>query len=61
MRCPHCGGYAQYVELITEEESIEVQRCLNCGYLFGNPLLDVHHGIHAPPEPRPDALTPVYD
>ena len=59
--CPRCGGCAQWVELITKEDTIEAQRCLNCGEIFGEPVLDHHHALDCPPEPRPDVNAPIYD
>jgi hypothetical protein len=49
------------IEMFTEEESIDASTCLNCGAVFGEPVLDHHHGLAAPPAPRPDALTRIWD
>jgi hypothetical protein len=49
------------VELVSEEERILAENCLNCGAIFGDTLIDYHHSLDTPPEPRPDAQTPVYD
>jgi hypothetical protein len=61
MTCPRCNGYAQRVELVSEEERISADNCVNCGAVFGETLIDYHHSLDTPPEPRPDAQTPVYD
>ena len=61
MQCPRCGGCAMRLEVVSEEETIEVERCLNCGSVFGEPLIDHHHALAGPPRPRSDALTPTWD
>lgn len=58
-RCPRCGGCAMRLDLITDEDTIKAQRCLNCGAVFGEPLLDHHHQLDRPPAPWPDANTPT--
>jgi hypothetical protein len=47
--------------MLTEEETIEANTCVNCGAIFGEPVLDHHHGLSSPPPPRPDVLTPIWD
>jgi len=61
MACPRCGGCSLRIELITEEDTIEAQRCLLCGWIFDEPVLDHHHALDCPPEPRPDVNTPSWD
>ena len=36
------------IEMLTEEETLDASTCLNCGAVFGEALLDHHHGL-APP------------
>ena len=61
MPCPRCGEFSMRIELITEEDRIEAERCLLCGWIFDEPVLDHHHGLASPPPPRPDVLTPIWD
>ena len=61
MPCPKCGGTARRLDLMTAEGRLMVNSCLNCGRVFGDAVLDYHHGLSVPPAPRPDVLTPVWD
>jgi hypothetical protein len=61
MHCSRCGGWSMRLEIITEEETIEAESCVNCGAVFGERILDYHHALDHPPDPLPDTLTPTWD
>ena len=61
MPCPRCAGFAERIDWVSEEGRLVLDRCVNCGHVFGESLLDHHHALTDPPEPRPDVQTPVYD
>jgi len=59
--CPRCAGPTSLVELLDEEARLNALQCMICGWIGGEPLIDLHHGLAAPPEPRRAICTPVYD
>ncbi|MEO7858953.1 MAG: hypothetical protein ABIU05_00690, partial [Nitrospirales bacterium] len=61
MPCPRCTGCTRLVDVITEEETITVSSCLNCGHVGGDALIEHHHSLAAPPEPFRELSQPIYE
>lgn len=61
MTCARCQGLGRRLGLVTEDGPLDAFYCLNCGHVFGEPLLDHHYALRALPPPRPHAQQPVYD
>jgi hypothetical protein len=61
MPCPRCSGLSMRVEVYSEGVTIEADRCVLCGNLFGEMILDYHHSLTHPPQPTPRAHLPVWD
>lgn len=61
MSCPRCGGYLMATELMSDEETIRAERCVNCGWIGGEATIDTHHALEHPPEPGSHANQPVWD
>jgi hypothetical protein len=59
--CPRCAGLTTPIDLTECAGVCTARRCLICGWIFDEGLLDYHHGLVVPPDPHPDAQTPVYD
>ncbi|MEO7863625.1 MAG: hypothetical protein ABIU05_24955 [Nitrospirales bacterium] len=59
--CPRCAGCTRMVDIVTEEETITVSSCLNCGHVGGDALIEHHHNLDSPPEPFRELPTPVFD
>jgi len=59
--CSRCGGYLMATELLSDGETILAERCANCGWIGGEEVIDKHHALKHPPEPRPHANQPVWD
>ena len=47
--CPRCGGYSLATEILSEQEPIRAERCVNCGWIGGEVTLDTHHAVDCPP------------
>jgi hypothetical protein len=61
MPCPRCSGLSIRVEVYSEGATIEADRCLLCGNLFGETILDFHHACKSPPQPTREAQLPTWD
>jgi hypothetical protein len=59
--CPRCAGLSAPHLMIDQEAHVEAWQCVLCGWIFGEALLDFHHALDTPPEPKREHATPVYD
>jgi len=60
MSCPRCGGCSLATELVSQEETILAEHCVNCGWIGGEATIDKHHALEHPPEPGPHVNQPVW-
>ena len=51
MPCRRCNGFLERIEVISEEDTIQVDSCVNCGSIGGETLIDQHHALDHPPAP----------
>ena len=56
MGCLRCGGCSMRVQLVTEGDTIEAERCSLCGWILDEPVLDHNHCLSVPSPP-----TPIWD
>ncbi|GKS58194.1 hypothetical protein YTPLAS18_17210 [Nitrospira sp.] len=62
MPCPRCLTGLTVPDTLHEgADAIRVSRCVVCGHVFGEQVIDYHHSLDRAPEPRPEVVTPVWD
>jgi hypothetical protein len=61
MSCPRCDGHSVTIDVVSGEGELTMESCLNCGAIFGEPLLDRHQSLDRLPPPYPAATLPVWD
>ncbi len=59
--CARCSGRLLPVTLLDLESTLEAWRCVSCGHVCGEALLDRHHALLVPPPPRADIRTPTWN
>jgi hypothetical protein len=61
MACDRCGGCAVRIAVVTAEGLLTAHSCVNCGRVFGDAVIDHHHGLDPPPEPYPPVTYSIWD